>query len=99
MSSLLLEVVEDTVLEDEPALPLALHLPSLLGQPALSLGVEEGLCQLIAVWYLKCLFLDALVQTLSIVRDAGVSAKGVCLCVCTTCVCVQCTWCVLCCSM
>ena len=42
--SLLLEVVEDTVLKDEPALSPALNFPSFLGQPALPLRVEEGLC-------------------------------------------------------
>ena len=41
----LLEVVEHPFLENEPPLVLGLVLPSLLGQPATSLRVEESLGQ------------------------------------------------------
>ena len=61
----LLEVVQHAFLEDEPAPVLRLVLASLLGEPALALGVEEGFGQVaLAVWYLELFLLDTLKQLL-----------------------------------
>ena len=61
----LLEVVENALLEDEPATVLRLVLSSLLCEPALSLWVEEGLCQVpLSSRHLEFLSLHILIQLL-----------------------------------
>ena len=63
----LLEVVEHPFLQNEPSLMLRLILPSLLGQPSLSLGVEKCLRKSpISIWNLKLLSLHIFVELLSI---------------------------------
>ena len=66
-----LEVVEAVVVEDEPAALPALVAPALLPQPALAVGVEERVHQVVAVVLrdLERLRLDAIVQALKIIEN------------------------------
>ena len=61
----LFEVVEHPLLEDEPSAMFGLVLASLLCQPSLSLGVEEGLRQTtLAIGNFELFLLNILIEFL-----------------------------------
>lgn len=63
----LFEVVEHSLLEDEPSPMLGLVLASLFCQPSLSLRVEEGLCQsTLTIRNFELLFLDIIIELLCV---------------------------------
>ena len=68
----LFEVVEHPLLEDEPSTMLGLVLASLLCQPTLSLGVEEGLCQAtLTIGNFELFLLDVLIEFLHVRMCVG----------------------------